>query len=110
VRDRPAFLPPGTPTDQAWIESLIGTIKIDRSFVMSAPKAPQDAKLIAGLTSMAHELSLRVIAEGVETGAHVELLRAAGCDELQGYHYSRPVTASRFIDLLEKYGAQYDVA
>lgn len=88
----------------------IGTIKIDRSFVMSAPKAPQDAKLIVGLTSMAHELSLRVIAEGVETGAHVELLRAAGCDELQGYHYSRPVTASRFIDLLEKYGAQYDVA
>jgi EAL domain-containing protein (putative c-di-GMP-specific phosphodiesterase class I) len=49
---------------------------------------------------MAQNLNLRVIAEGVETAEELAFLRAADCDEVQGYFFSRPVTADKFAELL----------
>jgi EAL domain-containing protein (putative c-di-GMP-specific phosphodiesterase class I) len=49
---------------------------------------------------MGHALGLRVVGEGVETAAHQAVLRRQGCDELQGYHFSRPVPAERFAAYL----------
>ncbi len=82
----------------AYLKRLpIDTLKIDRSFVMDidAPAQPHTGKrpavLIEAIVAMAHQLDLRVLAEGVETPAQLERLRHAGCDIFQGYHFSRPL-------------------
>jgi diguanylate cyclase (GGDEF)-like protein len=74
----------------------LDTLKIDRSFVREITSDPDDAAITTAIIAMGHALGLKVVAEGVETAAHHALLRRQGCDELQGYHFSRPVTADRF--------------
>ena len=74
----------------------IHTLKIDRSFTTGIPSDPSDCAIAGTIISMARQLNLRVIAEGVETLAQLEFLRAAGCDEVQGYLYSKPVPAFDF--------------
>lgn len=68
-------------------------IKIDRSFVKDTPEDADDVSLIKAIIQMAHSLSLRVVGEGVETKAQWDLLKAMGCDLIQGYYLSRPMTA-----------------
>ena len=70
------------------------SLKIDRTFISSAPSNPDDAELITAIITMARRLSLRVVAEGVETSDHVRLLQSLGCGELQGFLFSRPVPHS----------------
>ncbi len=78
----------------------IDYIKIDRSFVCNlAPDSP-DLALCEGIVMMAHQLGLKVVAEGIETEAQRALLQAAGCDYGQGYLFSRPVPAEDFEVLL----------
>ncbi|UVW30112.1 bifunctional diguanylate cyclase/phosphodiesterase [Massilia sp. H6] len=74
----------------------IHTLKIDRSFTTGIPSDPSDCAIAGTIISMARQLNLRVIAEGVETLAQLDFLRAAGCDEVQGYLYSKPVPAFDF--------------
>lgn len=76
------------------------TLKIDSSFVLAAPERRHDADLVGAITMLGQRMSLRVVAEGVETEAHVELLTALGCDELQGYCFSRPIDGEAFGELL----------
>jgi EAL domain-containing protein (putative c-di-GMP-specific phosphodiesterase class I) len=52
---------------------------------------------------MAHTLGFKTVAEGVETKEHVKLLKEMGCDQLQGYHYSRPIPKDAFTKFLENY-------
>ncbi len=80
----------------------IDRVKIDRSFVAGSIANPDDAALTAAIIAMAHSLRLSVVAEGVETLEQAELLRQRGCDELQGYLFSRPVLAEQFVDFLER--------
>ena len=61
-----------------------------------------DAAIVTAVIAMAHSLKLKVIAEGVETEAHLEWLHARNCDEVQGYHFSRPVPADAAALLLSK--------
>ncbi|MCK0507456.1 sensor domain-containing protein [Aromatoleum anaerobium] len=68
-------------------------LKIDRSFVSDIEHDANDAMIVAAAVSLAHNLGLSVIAEGVESAVQVARLRELGCDELQGFHFSRPVTA-----------------
>ncbi len=81
--------------------SLLGdlpfaVVKIDRSFVRELPGSDKFTALVAAMLAMAHRLGLRVVAEGVETQAQWDLLRAMGCDIAQGFLLGRPMTPGHF--------------
>jgi diguanylate cyclase (GGDEF)-like protein len=71
----------------------IDTVKIDRSFVSSLPDSHCDAQITSAVIALGHSLGLTVIAEGAETQAQIDFLRKEGCDEVQGYFFSRPLSA-----------------
>ena len=71
----------------------LDSLKIDRSFVRDLTTDVDDATITRAVISMAHNLSLRVIAEGVETEAQLAFLAEHGCDQIQGYYFSRPLSA-----------------
>jgi diguanylate cyclase (GGDEF)-like protein len=73
-------------------------LKIDRSFVrkLANNSSSEDTAIVRSIIVMAHNLGLEVIAEGVETPAQAEFLRAHGCEELQGYLYGKPMAAAEF--------------
>jgi len=75
-------------------------LKIDRSFIQDLPDDEDDRAVVAAVISLGQKLNLRVIAEGVETEAQVAFLRENHCDELQGFHISRPVDAEAIPALL----------
>jgi len=78
----------------------IDTIKIDRAFVAELPHNPDDAAIARAIIALGRSLRLVVVAEGVETAQQHAFLRAHGCDELQGYLLSRPLSAedcARFL-------------
>lgn len=74
----------------------IDVIKIDRSFVSGAGSDQTGRSLCRAIVSMAHELGMRVVAEGVETEAQRDWLREAGCDFAQGYLFARPMPVEAF--------------
>ena len=84
----------------------IDYIKIDQSFVRNLATGPDDLVLCKAIIAMAHALGLKVIAEGVESGAQRQLLAAAGCDYGQGYLFSRPLPAAEFEAWLERSRAE----
>ncbi|HMH43558.1 MAG TPA: EAL domain-containing protein [Pyrinomonadaceae bacterium] len=71
----------------------IDTVKLDRSFVSGATTDPKDAALVMAIVALAHNLNLRVIAEGIETNEQHDFLRSLKCDEGQGYLLGRPAPA-----------------
>jgi EAL domain-containing protein (putative c-di-GMP-specific phosphodiesterase class I) len=77
----------------------IDSLKTDRSFIRDLPEGADDAAITRAIIAMAHGLKLGVIAEGVETAAQVEFLRASGCHEMQGYHFSKPLPAGELARL-----------
>jgi diguanylate cyclase (GGDEF)-like protein/PAS domain S-box-containing protein len=77
-------------------------LKIDLSFVRDIICDPESASIARTIIAMAHNLNLRAIAEGVETKEQLDYLRLHGCDEMQGYYVSPPVTAQEFEVLLRK--------
>ncbi len=76
----------------------VDTVKIDRSFIEQVDHDRQDRVLVASIIELAGHLDLRVLAEGVETPAQLSLLDSLGCDEVQGFLLSRPVSESRFLE------------
>ncbi len=69
----------------------IDKLKIDKSFVFDIGRYADDEAIAKAIIALGHSLNLTVIAEGVEDQSHVEFLRENGCDELQGFHFSRPL-------------------
>ena len=72
------------------------TLKVDRSFVVDMTAAPEGLALVSTIIGLAHALKLKVVAEGVETEEQARLLRLLNCDEMQGFLFSRPVSAEAF--------------
>ncbi|WP_085687236.1 MULTISPECIES: bifunctional diguanylate cyclase/phosphodiesterase [unclassified Pseudomonas] len=78
----------------------IDKIKIDRSFIQEIVTDPHDAAITQGIISMAHHLSLTVVAEGVETASQVEFLKSSRCDIFQGYFFAKPMPYTEIETLL----------
>ncbi len=78
----------------------VDRLKVDKSFVRDIDSDPDDAAIVRAIITLGHALNLRVVAEGVETAAHLDYLKLHGCDEVQGYYFSRPVPASQLESLL----------
>ena len=79
----------------------IDEIKIDKSFVDEITSDPHDKAIATTIIAIAHNLSLRVVAEGVETKEQLSVLAKNGCDILQGYYYSQPLPEREMTKLLE---------
>jgi EAL domain-containing protein (putative c-di-GMP-specific phosphodiesterase class I) len=80
-------------------------MKIDRSFIMNVPEDSSSASITEAIIAMAKRLKLRCIAEGVETRAQLEFLRANHCEAFQGYLFSRPVTSLEATAMLKAQAA-----
>ena len=80
----------------------IDTLKIDRSFVKDLHTDPDDAAICAAILAMAQQLGLNVVAEGVETKEQLEFLRHHGCNQIQGFLCSKPLSANQFAILLRE--------
>ncbi|MBC3830251.1 EAL domain-containing protein [Undibacterium amnicola] len=80
----------------------IDTLKIDRSFIQGIPDDIDDCAIASAIISMAKQMKHRVIAEGVENREQFAFLQKMGCDEIQGYLFSRPLNVDVFSDLISK--------
>ena len=78
----------------------IDILKIDRSFVHDASTDPDDAALVMAIITLAHNLRLKVVAEGVESEEQLKFLHLLRCDEIQGYLFSKPIPAAEFKQLI----------
>ena len=83
----------------------LSEIKVDKSFVLAMTSDHEDAAVVRATVALAHDLGLRVVAEGVEDEASLQALRGLGCDLAQGYHVARPAPAERTTAWLDERGA-----
>jgi diguanylate cyclase (GGDEF)-like protein/PAS domain S-box-containing protein len=78
----------------------VDTVKIDRAFVKDLATNADDASIAQAIIKMSHTLGLKVVAEGVETSSQLAFLSSHGCDQMQGYYFSRPVPAAEVTEML----------
>jgi EAL domain-containing protein (putative c-di-GMP-specific phosphodiesterase class I) len=88
-----------------YIERLpVNRLKIDQAFIHNMSSRPEGSAVIRAIIGLGRGLGLRVVAEGVETEAQFAELRAEGCDEVQGYLFSRPLEAAEFETFFQAHG------
>jgi EAL domain-containing protein (putative c-di-GMP-specific phosphodiesterase class I) len=80
----------------------VDRLKIDQSFIRDVISDPSDRAIVSAIVNLAHSLRMDVVAEGVESVEQLECVRAAGCDEAQGYYCGRPMSARQFEDFLRQ--------
>ncbi|MBX8500990.1 EAL domain-containing protein [Pseudomonas cichorii] len=81
----------------------IDVIKIDRSFIRDIPDDEDDMEITSAVIAMAHNLKLKVVAEGIETAAQLKFLRRHRCDVGQGYLFDKPIPGEELIEKLKRY-------
>jgi diguanylate cyclase (GGDEF)-like protein len=90
----------------AYLKKLpVHQLKIDRSFVMHMVDQTDDATIVRSTIELGHNMGLEVVAEGVRNEATETLLREMGCDDAQGFFYSKPLPAADFAEWLTRHGA-----
>ena len=77
-------------------------LKIDRAFIRDVVTNREDAAIVRAIVALAHNLRLKVTAEGVETPDQLAFLRELGCDQYQGFHYSVPVPNNVLVEMLRE--------
>ncbi|CAJ95030.1 EAL domain, c-di-GMP-specific phosphodiesterase class I (or its enzymatically inactive variant) [Cupriavidus necator] len=82
----------------------VGTLKIDRTLIGGLDTDAQGRAIVGSMVALAHELRMKVVAEGVESASQLEILNEMGCDEVQGYLLSLPLDAAGFADALREQG------
>jgi diguanylate cyclase (GGDEF)-like protein len=93
----------------AYLKRLpVDQLKIDKSFVMAMEKVKGDAVIVRSTIDLAHNLSLTVVAEGVENAVVYNLLKKLGCDQAQGYLISKPMPAAEYVAWRERWNHQLD--
>ena len=80
-------------------------LKIDRSFITAIDKDPRQALFVETITTLSHQLGVRVVAEGVENSDELKAVLTIGVDEIQGYFYSRPLPLPEFMQFCHRYFA-----
>lgn len=85
----------------------VDKLKVDQSFVRDLEHDADDQGIVMAIVQMAHSLGMKAIAEGVETEGQLSILKAKGCDEMQGYLYSRPLTADAFESFIKQRKVQH---
>lgn len=78
----------------------VKTLKIDRSFIRDMMTDPSDAQLVETIILMAHNLGIGVVAEGVESREQLDMLMNCGCEQIQGYYFSKPLPMDDFLSYL----------
>ncbi len=81
----------------------IDRLKIDQSFVRASLMNLNDRMIIRAIVNLGHSLNLKIIAEGVEMKDHEDLLKEEGCDEVQGFKYSKPLPEDKFLEFVKTY-------
>lgn len=76
------------------------SLKIDGSFIRDVPRNPENMAIVSAIVSLARNLGIKTIAEGVETEDHIDFLREIGCTAIQGHYLSKPMTAKVATDFL----------
>ena len=76
----------------------IDCVKIDRAFIKDTPANTDDVAIAKTIVAMAHALNLSTVAEGVETVEQLELMKTLGCNQIQGYYFSRPLEPEAFLE------------
>lgn len=88
-------------SSMSYLKNLpIDTLKIDRSFISDIGVDVSDAAITVAIITLAHELNMSVLAEGVETKDQMEFLEEHGCSAYQGYFYSKPLPLSKLVELM----------
>lgn len=80
----------------------VNVLKVDRSFVKGLPKSTDDRKLVRSIVSLGHDLGMKVVAEGVETERQLAFLSSVGCDQVQGFVLSPPLTVPELEHFLSQ--------
>lgn len=81
----------------------IDVLKIDRAFITDSTEDAQSGAIVDTIIKLAHNMGMRVVAEGVETEEQLGFLRSHGCDEIQGYLFSKPLPADDFLNFFRKH-------
>ena len=85
----------------------IHTLKIDKAFVDDIDKSDRDLKMVDSIITIAHNMGLSVVGEGVEQAAQLNILRALNCEEIQGYIFSKAINETEFTQLLQEDGSKF---
>ncbi|HET8807837.1 MAG TPA: EAL domain-containing protein [Methylophaga sp.] len=85
----------------------IDELKLDKAFIMTLDQSDKNQKIVRATINMAHSLGMKVVAEGVENAASLQLLKEMACDAVQGYHVAKPMRAAQLETWLENNDAAY---
>jgi EAL domain-containing protein (putative c-di-GMP-specific phosphodiesterase class I) len=84
----------------------VNTLKIDQSFISGIGNDTESGEIVRTIVTLAHNLGLDVVAEGVETAEHAAALKNFGCQFAQGYYFYKPMDQVAVEELIEKQGIQ----